>query len=103
PVSKDTTGIGPAIDRRRAPRIGTDEVVARVIDAMPPFDVRYPSGNPRRPALQFSFMGFGLLSASDARPASTFLKLLVEVQVVLPTIALCLLTLFCRKRLLGET
>ena len=36
-------------------------------------------------------------------PASTFFMLLVEVRVVLPAIAMCVLTLFCRKRLLGET
>jgi hypothetical protein len=70
---------------------------------MPLLDVLRPSPDPRRPSLQLLIMGIGLLSASDARSASTFLQLLVEVQVVLPTLALCLLTLFCRKRLLGET
>jgi len=77
--------------------------MARVTDALPPFDAPPPTGNPRRSSLQGLAMGFGLLSASDAMPASTILKLLVEVHVVLPAFALCLLTLFCRRRLLGET
>ena len=43
------------------------------------------------------------LFAEEAMPASTFLMLRAEVRVVLPAIALCLLTRFCRERLLGET
>jgi hypothetical protein len=78
-------------------------VVATAIAAMPPFDVPHPSKNPRRSTLQASVMDVGLPSARDAMPASTFLMLRAEVRVVLPAIALCVLTRFCRKRLLGET
>ena len=48
-------------------------------------------------------MGASMLFAGDAEPASTFFMLQVEVRVVLPAIALYLITRFCRKRLLGET
>lgn len=78
-------------------------VVACATAAMPPFDVPHPPKIPRRPALQVWFVGIGLLSARDAMPASTCLKLRVEVHVASPAIVLTVLTRFCRKRLLGET
>ena len=90
------------IDRRRATRTGPDEMAACAI-AVPPFDARHPPKTLRRPTLQVLMMCVELLSARDAMPASTCLMLRVEVHVVLPAIALCVLTRFCRKRLLGET
>ena len=48
-------------------------------------------------------MGASMLFARDAEPTPTFFKLLVEVRLVLPAIALDSITRFCRKRLLGET
>ena len=48
-------------------------------------------------------MGASMLFARDAEPASTFFMLRVEVRLLLPVIALYLITRFCRKRLLGET
>lgn len=91
------------IDRRRATRTGTDVVVARSNAAVPPFDVPRPLKTPRRPALQVLMMGVGLLFAGDAEPASTCLKLRVELLVGLPAIAICVLTCVRSKRLLGET
>ncbi|MEO5962777.1 MAG: hypothetical protein ABIP87_04995 [Thermomonas sp.] len=91
------------IDRRRAARTGTDVVVAHGNAVMPPFDVPCPSKNLRRSALQVMAMDVGLISAKDAMPAATSLMLQVEVRVVLVAVALCLLTRFCRKPLLGET
>jgi hypothetical protein len=44
-----------------------------------------------------------MLFERDAMPASAVLMLLAEVRVVRPAIALDSITLFCRKRLLGET
>ena len=90
------------IDRRRATRTGTDVVMA-CATALPPFDVCHPPTLLRRPALQALMRSVELLSARDATPASTCLILRVEVLVVLPAIALCVFTHFCRKRLLGET
>ena len=48
-------------------------------------------------------MGASMLFARDAEPTSTVFMLRVEVRVVLPAIALYVITRFCRKRLLGET
>ncbi len=36
-------------------------------------------------------------------PASTFSMLRAEVRLLRPVIAICFITRFCRKRLLGET
>jgi hypothetical protein len=55
PSSKDTTGIGPAIDRRRARRTGTDAVPVRAMRAAGVGHSR-PLKNPRRWTLQVSIM-----------------------------------------------
>ena len=76
PSSKDTTGIGPAIDRRRARRAGTDALPACAC-APPASDVPRPLKNPRRLALQVSITGAipwrrWRISTRDRPPSSTF-------------------------------
>ena len=76
PVSKDTAGIGPAIDRRRARRAGTDALPACAC-APPASDVPRPLKNPRRLALQVSITGAiplrrWRISTRDRPPSSTF-------------------------------
>ena len=102
PSSKDTTGIGPASDRRRARRTGRMGWRAAV-HCVAAFDVPRPTKNPRRLALQVSIMEAVLLSARDAIPTPTVLMLQVEVRLVRTAIALYSITRFGRKRLLGET
>ena len=101
PSSKDTTGIGPAIDRRRARRtgrMGWRPAIHR--DAA--FDVPCPTKNPRRLALQVSILNPALFRKGCDAGVHRLL-LLAEVQVLRPMIAFCFLTRFCRERLLGET
>ena len=56
-----------------------------------------------RRSLQVSIKGALMLSTKDAKPASTFLMLRVEVRVLLPAVVLYSITRFCRNRPLGET
>ena len=101
PSSKDTTGIGPASDRRRARRTGRMGWRAAV-HCVAAFDVPRPTKNPRRLALQVSIMGVSLFREGCDAGVHRLL-LLAEVQVLRPMIAFCFLTRFCRERLLGET
>ena len=76
PSSKDTTGIGPASDRRRARRTGRMGWRAAV-HCVAAFDVPRPTKNPRRLALQVSIMGAipwrrWRISTRDRPPSSTF-------------------------------
>ncbi|MDQ3039524.1 MAG: hypothetical protein M3R16_06990 [Pseudomonadota bacterium] len=103
PSYKNTTGIGPVIDRQRAARTGTDVVVAHGNTVVPPFDAPLPSKTPRRCARCALMRVGGLLSARDAVPASTCFTLRVEFNVGSPAGALYVLTRFCSRRLLGET
>ncbi len=67
-----------------------------------PFDVACPRKNPRRRTLQVSIKGVSTLrEGCDADVHRLLLR--VEVLFVLPVIALCFITRFCRERLLGET
>ena len=107
PSCMNTTGIGPAIDRRRARRTGPDEATARDANPLPPWDVPRPLKNPRRCSLQVSIMDVSVsveaLFAGEAKPSHTWPMLLAEVRASLLALASCLLTRFRRERLLGET
>ena len=101
PSSKDTTGIGPASDRRRARRTGRMGWRAAV-HCVAAFDVPRPTKNPRRLALQVSILNPALFrKGCDAGVHRLLLRM--EVLVVLPSIAFCFITRFRRGRLLGET
>src|SRR4249919_3250853 len=94
PVQNSITGIGPATNRRRAGRAGTDSVHRkRVLPA---------TKNPRRVALRVSDSEGVCVFAKETMPASTVETVRAEGFVVLRDVVVIDLTRFCRDASAGR-
>src|SRR4249919_1746351 len=94
PVQNSITGIGPATNRRRAARAGTDSVHRkRVLPA---------TKNPRRVALRVSDSECVCVFAKETMPASTVETVRAEGFVVLRDVVVIDLTRFCRDASAGR-
>jgi hypothetical protein len=94
PVQNSITGIGPATNRRRAGRAGTDSVHRK--RALP------ATKNPRRVALRVSDSECVCVFAKETMPASTVETVRAEGFVVLRDVVVFDLTRFCRNASAGR-